>query len=395
MPYRESVDERLLEFCESDTERRSVQGVLDHGSIRKAATALRLNFNSIRVPFRRVAARAALAGWAPEADMTHQASAAHIVKGTSTYYDREGQVRGQWVKTDLDRERMEQIRREAAEAFAEELPREKPVKLGKAKRDEDLCNLYVITDYHFGSLAWGEETRQGDWDLSIAEETLYRWFERAISLSPPAKVAVLCMLGDDLDIDGPVPATPTSGHILDVDSRFAKIVRMWIRLRRRIHRLLLEKYEHLHIKQVSANHDPASQIWMREWLAATYEDEPRVSVDTSPGDYYAYEWGQTSLFFHHGHRARFDKVWQAWAGLFREMLGRTRYSYGHTGHLHHRKLIENNLMVTEQHRTLSAPNAYGAGLGHTSGRDAQVITYSKRFGDVGRVVVSADQVEAA
>jgi hypothetical protein len=143
------------------------------------------------------------------------------------------------------------------------------------------------------------------------------------------------------------------------------------------------------------NHDPASSIWLREWLHAMYEDEKRVTVDLSPDPYYCYEHGQTSLFFHHGHRRKPTNIDTVFAAKFREVFGRTKHSYGHMGHLHHRDVKESNLMVVEQHRTLAASDAYASRGGWMSKREAQVITYDRTHGEVGRVVINPEMVQAA
>jgi hypothetical protein len=82
------------------------------------------------------------------------------------------------------------------------------------------------------------------------------------------------------------------------------------------------------------------------------------------------------------------------AGKFREVFGRTKHAYAHTGHLHSVEVRETSLMVIEQHRTLAAPDAYASRGGWLSGRDAQVITYSKQHGEVGRIKISAAMVDA-
>ena len=48
--------------------------------------------------------RAALHGFAPDHDMTQLVPAPFVVKGVSTYYNKEGSRAGQWVKTQLDAE---------------------------------------------------------------------------------------------------------------------------------------------------------------------------------------------------------------------------------------------------------------------------------------------------
>ena len=189
-----------------------------------------------------------------------------------------------------------------------------------------------------------------------------------------------------------VAVTPSSGHILDSDSRIQKIIRVVIRVLRRTIASLLEKHGKLHIVMAAGNHDPASSAWLREMFAAMHDDEPRVTVDDSPGLYYAYEFGDVSLFYHHGHRRKAGEVAETFASSFRALYGRTRHSYGHTGHLHKGGTEERSLMPVEQHRTLAAPDSYAAGGGWLSGRDAKVITYHKQYGEVARLTLSPEMV---
>lgn len=86
------------------------------------------------------------------------------------------------------------------------------------------------------------------------------------------------------------------------------------------------------------------------------------------------------------------EIADVFASKFREVFGRTKFSYAHMGHLHHIEVKETNLMVVEQHRTLAAADAHASRGGWLSGREAQVITYSKRFGEVGRVRISSSMV---
>src|SRR5690606_16242563 len=123
-----------------------------------------------------------------------------------------------------------------------------------------------------------------------------------------AETAVLAQIGDLLHWDGFESVTPTNRHILDGDSRFPKMVRAAIRVLRRVIRNLLAKHKRVHVIMADANHDPASEVWLREMFAAFYEDEPRLTVDQSCGSYYAYRHGDVSLFIHHGHRRKISDV---------------------------------------------------------------------------------------
>lgn len=333
-------------------------------------------------------------GWAPDHGIDAPTPVGFKLKGTTTLTDlRNGDRVLQWVKTSEDAETQAAMMHAAIAAFAEKLPREKARPAPKATLAE-LLNCYVVTDYHLGMLAWGEETG-ADWDTAIAEDLLVAWFAAAIAQAPDAEVGVFAQLGDFLHWDGMDAVTPASKHLLDADTRFQKLVRVAIRVIRRVIGMLLAKHQRVHVLAAEGNHDPASSIWLREWLAAVYECEPRVTVDVSPDPYYGIEHGNTLLLFHHGHKRKTGNIDSVFVAKFREEFGRTKYAYAHMGHLHHIDVKETNLMIVEQHRTLAAPDAYASRGGWISGRDAQVITYHKTYGEVGRVRISSKMLEAA
>jgi hypothetical protein len=385
------IDENLKQF---GTERQIefIDAIIKYGSFRNAAERLQVSAGTIQNGIDRVKRKAASRGYSPKHDMTRVAPEPFVVRGISTYYNAEGKASGQWVKTRLDDDKMQAIMLETVEALKEDIPRismTEPPPLG----NDNLLNCYVITDYHMGMLAWHEETGGDDWDLKIAEELIIKWFAQAIYQSPNADQAVFAQMSDFLHFDGMDAVTPASKHLLDVDSRFSKLVRSSIRVLRTIIDMLLQKHQNLHIIMADANHDPVSQIWLREWFAVMYENEPRVSVDRSPNPYNAFEFGKTALFFHHGHKRNVSNVSEVFAGQFREIFGRTKYAYAHTGHLHHLNVRENGLMIVEQHRTLAPADAYSARGGWLSGRDAKVITYDKRFGEVSRLTINSDMLK--
>lgn len=308
------------------------------------------------------------------------------------YIPGEDDQGGQWLVEVADKGSAQDALSAAVKAACEDLPRERPVTLEQGGQKPDLLNCYILTDYHFGMLAWAEET--GDaWDLKIAEELLVKWFSEAIRRTPQAEVAYLAQLGDLLHFDGLLPITPAHGHVLDADTRFAKVVRTVIRAMRRVIRMLLQKYNTVVVLMADGNHDESSSVWMREFFAALYEDEPRIVVDQNPDTYYCYQHGQTALYFHHGHKRKPGDISKVFAGKFPGVFGATKHRYAHMGHLHHSEVKEDQLMVVEQHRTLAAKDAHASRGGYLSGRSAPVITYSKKHGKVSELTLTPEACE--
>ena len=367
--------------------------IAKHGSQRKAADALGIPRSTIGDRMRALALR----GYSPAHDMTHVVPDGYRVRGVSTYYNKDGQPTGQWVKSQQDPARIRAMIDEVLAGLADEVPRAKPVKAPKQAPD-GLLNCYIVTDYHLGMLAWGEETG-ADWDTQIAEEMLVAWFAQALSESPDSEVGVFAQLGDFLHWDGWDAVTPASKHLLDADTRFPKLARVAIRAVRRIIGMMLAKHHRVHVIMAEGNHDPTSSVWLRELCAAMYETEPRITVDVRPDPYYCVEHGHTAIFFHHGHKKKLVNVDDVFASKFRDVFGRTSQAYAHVGHLHHAQVRETNLMIVEQHQTLAAPDAYASRGGWLSGRSAQVIVYDKRYGERWRYKIPArlisDQLEIA
>lgn len=386
-----SLTEKHLDFCVSKSQYQIIRAVLDNGSNTKAAKAIGRDRRYVDRTVMAVTTRATKMGYAPDHDMTHTVPDGFTVKGVSTLYDMDGKPTAQWVKTNQDAQRQRELMIEAIRAACETIPKSKPVKAPKPCNG-DLLNTYIITDYHLGMLSWAEETG-ADWDTDIAEEMLVKWFAHAIKTAPKADKAVFAQLGDFLHFDSLESITPSSGHLLDSDTRRARLVRAAIRVLRRCVNMLLESHQSVHIIMAEGNHDMDSSIWLREIFATIYEGDKRVTVDISPDPYYCIEHGQTSLFFHHGHKRKPEQIDRVFTAKFRDVFGRTQKSYAHMGHFHHQKTLESSLMIVEQHRTLAAPDAYASRGGWLSGRDAKVITYHKEHGEVFRTVINPAMLE--
>lgn len=315
-------------------------------------------------------------------------------KRISNLSDGQGRTVARWDIVEQDKAAQLSAMKAAVAAFKEDIPRAAAVAAPEHTIADLLCQ-YLITDTHLGALAWNEETGGGDYDLQIGERLIVDWFAAAIASAPPAERGVFAQLGDFLHYDSFKSITPEHGHQLDGDTRYPKMVRAAIRIVRRVIAMLLEKHARLDVIMSDANHDPSGEVWLREMFAAFLDDEPRVTVDTSPGTYSALQHGDVSLFYHHGHRRGTSNVDSVLAGKFRELYGKTRYSYAHIGHRHSDELKSTNLMKVEQHETLAAPDAYAANGGWLSGRSAKVITYHKRHGEVGRIVLTPEMVLGA
>lgn len=367
-----------------------LEAVEKHGSARKAAPFLGIHHSSICNALKRLQARAASKGYSPAHDMTKPVPDGFKVRGVSTYYDEAGKVRGQWVKSAADEDRRQELIRAAYEAMAQDLPKLEPVP-NPGAFEANLATLYTLTDSHVGMLAWAREAG-ADWDLTIAERVLTGCFARMVESSPASRVGFVNQLGDFLHSDGLLPITPTSGHVLDQDGRYTKLVETAVRVLRRVIEMALAKHERVIVLMAEGNHDMASSVWLRVMFKALFENEPRIEVIDSPLPYYVYQHGKTMLAFHHGHLKKNDQLPILFASQFPKVWGETTKRYAHTGHRHHVEEREHSGITVIQHATLAARDAYAARGGWIAERQVSAITYHSEYGQVGRVTVTPEML---
>lgn len=364
-----------------------------HGGAKAASVAMGINVGGASDAYLAVKRKAAQYGYAPEHDFTRPVPDGFIAKGVSTYYDKEGKPTGQWVKASADVARQQEMFTAAVNALANTLPRLDPI-IAPEQFNADLLTMYTLTDAHIGMLAWHRENMQADWDLQIAEAVIVGCFEQIIKSSPDSEMAILNQLGDLLHYDGLSAVTPTSGHVLDADGRFTKMVEVAVRVLRRIITMLLAKHKNVHVILAEGNHDMASSVWLRTMFKALYENEPRITVDDSALPYYAYEFGDVMLTFHHSHLKKFGAMREIIPAMFSEIWGRTKKRYCHTGNYHHTKEEEHAGLKVFQHPTLAARDAYASRGAWFSDREVCSITYHKKFGQGMRVYACPEMLDA-
>lgn len=386
------LDPKLREFA-SVRQLEYIEAFEKHGNLHAVSRALKVARSSVQESMKRLKAKAAAQGYSPAHDMTRTVPDGFKVKGVSTYYDREGKPAGQWVKSSADQERQAELMRAAFQAMAEELPRLEP-RTAPLLTNSNLLNCYVMTDCHMGMLAWHKEGG-ADWDLKISEATLTGCFEHMVKTSPRAAVGLVAQLGDFLHADGLIPITPTSGHVLDADGRFSKVVQASIRVLRRLVDFALDHHGQVVVLMAEGNHDMSSSVWLRAMFRALYEREPRVHVIDSELPYYCHQHGATMLAFHHGHLHKNDGLPILFASQFPLIWGTTSKRYAHTGHRHHHEEKEHSGMTVIQHPTLAARDAYASRGGWIAERQATATTYHARFGLVARNTVTPEMLEAA
>lgn len=326
-------------------------------------------------------------------EAAHHSAPSHFhVKGVSSLVDAEGNVKQQWIKTRSDDEEANTQALIAAvkDVFAE-APRVKPAK-APAKSDANLLTVYPIGDHHVGMHSWAEETGN-DYDLKISEDLLLGAMERLVGSAPSSELAIINDVGDYFHINDKTNRTPASGHILDTDSRYSKIVRTGVKVLRRCVDMALTRHKRVMLEIKPGNHNPDAYVVLQVALGMLYENEPRVAVTQSPAWYTYFRFGKCLIGFTHGDKSKMEGLGEIMAADRPKDWGDTLHRYWYTGHIHSRKVLEGKGWTVESFRTLAPGDGYAIGAGYRSGRDMNAIVLDKDHGEVERHRVDVSQIE--
>jgi hypothetical protein len=308
------------------------------------------------------------------------------VTKTSTLFDGQGNVSQQWVSEKAEDKDREALWIEFAKALASEIPRAEP-STGPAVTDTDLMALYPVGDHHMGMLSWDQETGE-NWDLGIGETMLADAIDYLVAAAPACSTALIALLGDFMHYDSFEAVTPTSRNVLDADGRFPKMVRAAIRSIRYLIKAALAKHGKVHVKIEIGNHDLSSSIFLMECLANIYEDDARVTIDTSPMHYHYFEFGKNLIGTHHGHGTKMEKLPLIMATDMPEAWGRTIHRLWLTGHIHSRTVQDYAGCSVESLRILAPSDAWAHQKGYRSARDMKSMIMHREHGEVARHTVN-------
>lgn len=318
------------------------------------------------------------------------------IKGISTLLDGEGNVSQQWIKTDTQAQRREEL---ALQAMREHMAEYRgagvnlnfPVDLKPEGKDKQVDVL--LGDPHFGMLSWHVETG-ADFDLAIADEYMAAAVDLLIERTPLAELCRIVNLGDFFHANDQTSATPRGGNRLDTDSRFAKVTRLGYAMLRRIVDRARLKFPQVEVISLQGNHDPTISLALQMWLEAVYEGDSTVKIVPNENPYIVREFGECLTMYHHGDGAKPEQLPGILASLDRgRPWGRCEHREIQGGHVHHLTRKEFPGVVFETSRTTAPADFWHHWKGYRSGRGMRSVVRHAAFGRLSEHTVGAREIE--
>jgi hypothetical protein len=234
-------------------------------------------------------------------------STGEVLKGSSTLYDDEGNVKLQWVKTDVEKQVMMDTIKELVNKYVEELPKFKKKKFLHENSSDDLLAVYPLGDPHVGMKAYKDEAGD-DWDLATSQAVFCGIFDRLVKTAPHCKKAVIVNLGDYFHRDNTAGITERGKNILDTDGNYLMMVDTGIKIMLQMIKSALEHHESVKVITIIGNHDDTGAMFLQAALKHMFEDEPRVEIDCTSSVFQYFQHGKCFFGVHHGHTCKADKL---------------------------------------------------------------------------------------
>jgi len=314
------------------------------------------------------------------------------VKGISTYYDKKGNVTGQWVKEDKLKEDYLEIFNKTTADLVKKIKPVKNIQVDSTIYSENtLLTNYLLVDMHLGLLAHKDETTKNV-DSKIVYKNTLTAMELLINNSPSSETAIISDLGDTLHSSDDANRSK-SGHILDVDGRHYKLFSMAVQLKIKMIEMALKKHKKVKYIAVAGNHSELVTIYIKAVLQAKFANEPRFEIEMSNAIHQYHKFGKTLLGYTHQHTTKASRLPEIMMIDNIDIVSETKYRYFHCGHFHHTKVIDNPLCFVENHRNLTDNDYYSQSAGFRTNKEMKSITYHKDYGEWCRNTVPLTLVE--
>lgn len=258
----------------------------------------------------------------------------------------------------------------------------------------DIVPWLQIGDAHIGMLACETETG-ANFDIAIAEREICAAAAMLIDAAPYCERMVINDLGDATHYENFRGETEASGHAVDYDTRFWKMVRAYIRITRFIIERALTRAAKVDYITSQGNHSRTNDIWISAMVEALYSDGGRVTVLRNETPFIAYRMGKTLVMIHHGDKAKPARLRDIMAHDWAADWGESHFRYIDGGHVHSSRREELAGAVFESWNNLAPRDKWAHDSGYRSKQSMSMVYRSRTYGEIGRQLLPVEKVRDA
>ena len=384
------IDEALFEWC-TPRQRELLEAINLHGSAKAASVALGINVGAASDAYIAVKKKAAQAGYAPESGISHPVAQGFQLKGYS-HLTKTASGENIWLKTEAVRERWE---RAVTDSIANCAMRQINIPPPKVQTLDgaDIIPWLNIGDAHIGMLAHKDEVGQ-NFDLKIAKIEILQAAFDLIDMAPDCERMVVNDLGDGTHYENMAAMTERSGHQVDFDSRFPKMIEAYLDIMEAIIEKALTKAVTVDVIINQGNHSETNDYWAAHYFRRLYGrlGSNRVNVLKNESPFIGYRMGNTFVLVHHGHKCKPEALRQIMSTDYRIDWGEAKFCYIDGGHIHHFSAKELGGAQWESFNNLAPVDKYAHDGGWRSKQAMTLVLRSRTYGDIGRYKMPIEKV---
>lgn len=391
------MDRKLLDYCSTDNQKKLMECYIEAGNnARAVAKQLNLSHGNVARTIRNIKSRAARAGYAPEYGLENPLPPIYRAKKVAVYNRATESTPAHWLSGVADEQAIEEINNSIAEGVLEGIRGKSKAYKTPTRTDSNLLNAIIIGDAHIGLLAHGIETLDGDFDLKICQAQIKAAVDYLMRYAPPAEEGLLVNVGDWFHANDPSFNTPRGGNKLDVDGRHHKTFYIGGLLQRYIIDSMLKRHKHVTVINAKGNHDFDIAKYMGTALGFYYENNDRVTVQPTIGDFNYFRFGKNIIQVNHHENCKPEKLAALMFKHQREAMAECIWRYCWGGHVHHKRVFDiTELDVTfESFRNLAPSDAWHASHGYQSPKMMTRKTLHRDFGEIDQGYVNHLMLEA-
>lgn len=327
-------------------------------------------------------------GMAPEAGLNHPVAEGFVLKGYSHLTKTEA-GENIWLKTEALKARWAEgiisAIGDARNIWTDNIPPFPPL------ADTDIVPWLQIGDAHIGMLANEKETG-ANFDISIGEREICAAAATLIDECPPCERMVINDLGDGTHYENFKAMTEASGHAVDFDTRYWKMIQAYIRINKFIITKALTKARQVDVIYNQGNHSRTNDIWIAALVREAYWAQDRVNVLDNEKTVIGYRMGNTLVVIHHGDKMKPEKFAASAVTDYAADWGETQFRYLDGGHVHHSQRKELPGCFFESWNNLAPMDKYAHDGGWRSKQFMSLVKRSRTYGDTGRSTISIERV---
>ena len=250
-----------------------------------------------------------------------------------------------------------------------------------------------IGDAHIGMMAHEVEAT-ANFDLKIAKREILQAAFDLIDMAPDCERMVINDLGDGTHYENMKAETERSGHKLDYDGRFYKMIDCYLDVMEAIIEKALHKARTVDVIINQGNHSETNDYWAAMHFTRLYSrrGSNRVNVLRNETPFIGYRMGRTFVLIHHGHKAKPETLRQVMSTDFAVDWGEATFRYIDGGHIHHFSAKELGGAEWCSFNNLAPVDKHAHDGGWRSKQAMTLVLRSRKYGDIGRYKMPIEKV---